>query len=176
MYCSVFMAFYLAFFAFLLLSFLGVFKYQLSRTVYITGSFDITVILSILMYMLRLGAKVNEYFEIHKGKFIRLKKFFWKAKNNYYGLIHQKVRAGTEDKVFRDMIVKLNLSRRQRDRYIDEAILLIEITIQKLEYDQQTKPLKLMGLTCSYELLNSIYTAIASFLFALTQIFYTSFS
>lgn len=86
-YCSVFMAFYLSLFIFLVLSYFGILEYQLPTVVYFTGAFDVVVVLGILFYMIWLGAQVNEYFLTHKGIFINLKKHFWEAKNNYARVI-----------------------------------------------------------------------------------------
>jgi len=173
-YCSVFMAFYLTFFVFLVLSFLGILNYKLPLIVYITGTYDITVILGIFLIMIRMGAQVNNYSEKHKGVFINLKRQFWDAKNHYHALMAKKLDRNPNQKVFRDLLKQMRLDPLRRDNYFDECMALVDIISENLDYNRQTRPLKLMGLTASDELLTSIYTAIVSVIFAMSQIFYSS--
>jgi hypothetical protein len=174
MYCSVFMAFYLSFFVFLLLSFLGILNYKLPLIVYMTGMYDVMIILGIILVMIKLGAQVNEFSDIHKGIFINLKKQFWDAKNHYHSLIVRNLSRSPTQKVFRDLLKTMNIAPMKRNEYFDEWIALLDIINENLDYNKQTRPLKLMGLTASKELLNSIYTAIVSIIFAISQVFYSS--
>mmetsp|Transcript_13267 Transcript_13267/g.11740 ORF Transcript_13267/g.11740 Transcript_13267/m.11740 type:complete len:119 (+) Transcript_13267:1582-1938(+) len=79
-YCSVFLAFYIAYFTFVMLAFFGILQNDLPLTVYITGIFDILVVLGILMMMMKYGAEINEYFDIFKGIFIQYKNYMWDIK------------------------------------------------------------------------------------------------
>lgn len=71
------------------------------------------------------------------------------------------------------MLKLMDLKQPHRDKYLDECILLTDIITEQLDHTRQTNPLKLMGFTTSYELLTSICTAMVSFLFAISQLFYT---
>jgi hypothetical protein len=120
MYCSVFMAFYLSFFVFLLLSFLGILNYKLPLIVYMTGMYDVMIILGIILVMIKLGAQVNEFSDIHKGIFINLKKQFWDAKNHYHSLIVRNLSRSPTQKVFRDLLKTMNIAPMKRNEYFDE--------------------------------------------------------
>jgi len=80
-YCSVFMAFYLAYFVFVSLSFFGFLDYDLPLTLYITGGYDITIVLVIILVMLKLGSDINEYFDTFKGILIKYKGIFLDIKS-----------------------------------------------------------------------------------------------
>ena len=171
-YCSVFMAFYFTFFIFLVLSFIGILPYQLPVSVYVIGSYDITVILGIILYMIYIGALINEFFDEHKTVFIKLKKLFWSARNDWDGMIRKSARKGTTLKVFVEMLSLVNIPIDQRDDYCDQCLNLVDIIIEKLDHTKEIEPLKLMGLTASRSLLTSIYTGLASIAFAASQILY----
>ena len=83
-YCSVFLGIYLVLFIFIALSFFGILSYNLPLTIYITGTYDIILIFAILFKMLKLGAEINEYFDIFKGILIRHKNYFWDIKTMSY--------------------------------------------------------------------------------------------
>ena len=53
--------------------------------------------------------------------------------------------------------------------YIDELNSELEIIIERIDFDSENKPMKLLGLTTSYELLNSIMTAFFSIGLAVAQ-------
>ena len=53
LYCSVFMAFYTTFFLFILLMIFGILNYNLPIAIYITGTFDVMIILGNLLYMIK---------------------------------------------------------------------------------------------------------------------------
>jgi len=69
----------------------------------------------------------------------------------------------------------MNIGPEHIESYINELIMFIEITIQKLEFEHQKHPMKLMGITPSPEFMTSMYTAIASFVFAISQFAYQRF-
>lgn len=79
-YCSVFLGLYLLLFIFIAMSFFNILSYNLPLTVYITCTFDILIVFGILFKMVKLGAEINEYFEIFKGILIKHKKYFWEVK------------------------------------------------------------------------------------------------
>lgn len=54
------------------------------------------------------------------------------------------------------------LSLEELREHISEHIDEIDAVRERLEIDSNHRPLKLLGLTCSYELMNQIYTMIAT--------------
>ena len=77
---------------------------------------------------------------------------------------------------FIEMIKVVDMKGQTRTEYIEDWMNYIEMIIQNLDYDKEIQPLKLMGLTCSYDLLTSIYTALASAAFAISQILYSRYA
>lgn len=166
-YCSVFMFFYLSLFLVIVLSLLGIFRYDFSYGFYITGIYDVLIVLGIMLQIIRTGAKVNKYFDKHKKNILWLKKQVWKAKNNYSLVISQKYCRYVNQKKFAEMLQAMNLSKKvKRDEYLDKLIEQIDIIKEELEFAKETNPLKLMGLTCSDSLIASIYTGLVSVAFA----------
>jgi len=175
-YCSVFLAFYLIFFVFLMLSFFNVLPYELPGAVYVNGSFDVIIILGIILYMLKTGTQINDHFDIHKGVLLKLKRTLWDAYTNYNGVMERHYATNSSSKIYTEMLKTLKLKNCDQKQYLQEAVSLTDIIMQELDYDKETNPLKLMGLTCSNQLMTSIYTGVASAVFALSQLFYTKYS
>ncbi|CAI2386762.1 unnamed protein product [Moneuplotes crassus] len=171
-YCSVFMFFYLTLFVFMVLCLLKFLEYELSLGFYIVGAFDIIVVLGIMLNILRMGAKVNKYFNIHKRSLLSLKKQVWKARNNYGIAISQRYSGYIKRKRFAEMLISMNLKKDKRNDYLDRLLEQINVINEELDFFKETNPLKLMGLTASDQLLNSIYTGLVSVAFALAQSFY----
>ncbi|CAI2384059.1 unnamed protein product [Moneuplotes crassus] len=171
-YCSVFMFFYLSLFALIVLSLLRLLRYDFSIGFYITGTFDVLVILGIMLTIIRMGAKVNKFYDKHKRSILWIKKQVWKAKTNYGLVISQKYCRYLNQKKFAEMLQSMNLKRNKREEYFDKLLEQIDIIKEQLEFSKETDPLKLMGLTCSDQLLASIYTGLASIAFAFFQSFY----
>ena len=125
--------------------------------------------------MLRLGAQVNDYYDIHKGELIHLKKVLYEARNDLEQYINRVDNRYHSTKLFSKMLSMLKIHKVDAHKYLDGAMMLIDMVIQNLEYDKQTKPLKLMGMTASNELLTSIYTGVASISFAIMQLVFSGF-
>lgn len=103
-YCSVFIIFYGTFALIMSLSFFEIVSYSIPWNVYIIAYFDILIILSILFKMLKLGAKVNNYFAIHKGILLRHKRDLWKLHSNFSVLENKDNFKSNTLKVLRDHI------------------------------------------------------------------------
>ena len=167
------MAFYLAFFIVLVLALMGILQINFPLGMYLTGIFDILVILGFLLKMLQIGAKVNEQIDIHKGVLLDLKKQVWKAKHNYSLIISQKYSRFIHEKVFAHLLISKKLKPSKRKDYLENMGEIIDIIIAELEYNKETRPLKLMGLKATSELLTSIYAGLVSIIFAVLQTFYS---
>jgi len=124
---------------------------------YITGFFDIFVVLGILLAMLKYGAEINEYFDEFKGIFINYKNHLWEIKARMEQMKHKRYNQSKTLEVMRELILIYDLEPVYRDQFIDESIQYLEIAIQKLEHEHNKNPMKLMGLTPSPQLMNSIY-------------------
>ncbi|CAI2387117.1 unnamed protein product [Moneuplotes crassus] len=175
LYCSIYLSVYLTYLIFLLMIVFRIIKADLAIAAYLAGTFDIIVILTILFQMLRMGAQVNDYYDIHKGELITIKKLLFDARDNPEIYVNLGSSADHSDQLLGKMIRTIPRSSTSTSKYIDDCIMFIEIAIQELEYEKATKPLKLMGLTCSNELLTSVYTGIASISFALIQYIYSRY-
>jgi len=55
-----------------------------------------------------------------------------------------------------------NASNEEKKECLDGLLEEIEYIIQKIEYDFEHKPLKILGLKATYGLMNTIYTTLAS--------------
>ncbi|CAI2359033.1 unnamed protein product [Moneuplotes crassus] len=172
LYCSVFLGFNLIFLGFLLMKTFRVVSWTLPISVSVTGTFDVFIILGVLFQMLRIGSKVNDCFDHHKGELIKIKKLLHEAKGDLKSYLLKDFSHCHFRHLFSKMLLTMQNSHRNRD-FISEAIAQVDITIQDLDYAKETQPLKLMGFTASGQLITSIYTGVASIGFALVQ-FYLS--
>ena len=119
---------------------------------------------------------MNEYYDIHKGELIKIKKVITDAKDNYKSHMKRKDFQYHSTKVYSEMLNSISKHNPNIPEVIDESIAQIDLVIQDLDYDKETKPLKLMGVTCSNELMVSIYTGAASLAFAISQILWSQYS
>lgn len=69
-------------------------------------------------------------------------------------------------------LMKKNLSDDERNDLIDKIVETVDYNIELLDYDKEHNSLKLLGLVCSYELINSIYTSIFTVGLAAVQYLY----
>lgn len=67
---------------------------------------------------------------------------------------------------------EMKLHEEERIELIDSCIEVIDSNIEILDYDAENNSLKLLGFTCSYELLNSIYTSLFTLALATGQSVY----
>lgn len=140
---------------------------------YITGVYDILLVLGIMTAMILYGSEVNKYFGIFKGIFIQYKNHFFDIKTRMEQIRKMKTRKSKSLEVMRDIILSYKFSPEQGDKYLDENIQYLEMVIQNLEYESETNPLRLMGFTPTPELMRSVYMGGASLLFAGSQILYS---
>jgi hypothetical protein len=159
------MATYIVFAIILVLNYFNIFKYNFSTYLWIHGIFDIIFTLGIFLYMLRIAAEVNEYFDIHKGELLKQKKYLWEIKYTYHELQRRSKQSNESIQIYLD-IVGAESDDNTRDEYIDRLVGIIDINIEKLDFDKENKPIKLLGVKASYQLLNSIYTTIISIVLA----------
>ena len=174
-YSAGFIVAYVLFFVFIMLSMFSFVDYKLPLTVSILGTFDVIVILGMILQMFRLGAQINNHFNIHKGVFLRIKKTLWEAKNNFEEFMQSTSNFSPSSQMYAEMLKVIELVKDDKYKYLDDWISLIDMIIQGLDYDRETNPLKIVGITASDEVIASIYTGIASFLFAFGQLIYSKY-
>ncbi|CAI2386921.1 unnamed protein product [Moneuplotes crassus] len=170
LYCSVFLAFNLAFLGFLLMRVFGVFSYSLPIAVSVTGTYDVLFILCVLFKMLRTGAQVNACFDSHKGELIKIKKLLYEVKSDLNTYLRKDF-SKCESRQLLSKMLRTCGDVYKNDRFVEKALDQIDMVIQDLEYQKETQPLKLLGFTASNELLTSVYTGLASLSFAIIQFF-----
>lgn len=146
LYCSVFLAFYLTFFIFLMLTLFGLLKYQIPLVVYITGTYDVVMILGVILIMIRTGAKVNSYYDIHIGTLMKLKRTLWDAKNNFGNVVSRHKNEFTSQ-IYSDMLKAVTECKEDKEAYLEDAITFVDMIIGDLQYEFHMHPLKLLGFT-----------------------------
>jgi len=119
LYSSVFLICYGLMAAFFTLTFFGLIKNDTPIEVMILGYFDVVVVLGIIIKMLSVGAKVNSYFTINKGLFIKLKTNFIDLNTRYDEIIDREKFESKTLQMLRDHIKRLNLNADARKEHID---------------------------------------------------------
>ena len=110
-----------------------------------------------------------------KASLLSRNKYFYDCKSLMDYDRSSKFKKHKSFKIFLDLMENMNLTYEARDKYIDECIQLLEMTIQKLDYEKQNHPLSIMGLVTSKELIKTIYTTTISVLFAMSQFLYQKY-
>mmetsp|Transcript_23769 Transcript_23769/g.21125 ORF Transcript_23769/g.21125 Transcript_23769/m.21125 type:complete len:132 (-) Transcript_23769:12-407(-) len=125
-----------------------------------------------MVYTLRIGAHVNSFFDIHKDKLLALKTSFIRVKHNYKNLSLKKRFNCNCIKIIVEKFKELDVSEDKREGTIEDCIEAIDHNIEILDHDKEHSSLKILGVTCSYELMNSIYTGLFSLGLASGQYLY----
>jgi len=172
MYSSIFIAIYGLMAGVFTLTLFGFLKYEIPLQAIILAYFDIVVILGILLQMMKTGAAVNQHFSIHKGILLRLKGQFLQLITNYEHFKNMKAINCEIKRALLDRIQEMGLSEEEIKEKADESLAVIDYNIEQLDFDVENDSLKLIGITCTNEVLNSIYTSLVSFaLFTVQYVF-----
>ena len=87
--------------------------------------------------MIVLGAKINSYFEIHKGILLKLKWSLWDIKKRYY-LLESKTSFNSKSiENLMKWFQEKNLGHQQREAIINEVIESIDLIIEKIDYEKR---------------------------------------
>ena len=89
--------------------------------------------------MIRTGAQINEYYAIHKGVLINHKENLWKVHRNFNSFKDLKEFNNNSLKVIRNQLKAKMLSSEERKEYIEDIVTVIDIVIEKLDYDAEQK-------------------------------------
>ncbi|CAI2386395.1 unnamed protein product [Moneuplotes crassus] len=174
MYTSMFIVLYGALALYMTLNFAGVLSNRISLSAILLGYYDLFAICGVLAYMVKIGADVNSYFGTHKSTLLQLKSNLIKVKWNFEKLSHRRKFNSKSLESLVQGFTKLNMDTTDRMERCDQCIEVIEYNIEMLDHDSEHSSLRILGIKCSYELMNSIYTAIVSVGFAAGQYFYNN--
>ncbi|CAI2385360.1 unnamed protein product [Moneuplotes crassus] len=172
LYSSIFIGMYGLIALFFTLVFFGFLKYEIPLPVFVLGYYDVFLICGIMIQMIKVGADVNCCFITHKKLFLKLKTNLIEVQLNYDDLCDIKNFNSKTLKAYVTRFKELNLSEEQRNERIENCINVIDHNIEILDHDAEHSALKLLGVTCSYELINSIYTGLLSVGLAAGQYLY----
>ena len=141
---------------------------------YVIASTEILISLGILFCFIILGAKINSYFDKHKGILLQLKISLWEVKKRY-SLLESKTSFNSRSV---ENLVKFlktyNYSKNQRNQVIDEAIEAIDMVIQKLDFEKENEEMKILGIKLTNQLVQKIYTGAISLLFIVAQYLFSN--
>jgi hypothetical protein len=183
-YSSTFLGCYLFYLVILLLWFFELIAVDLSLMANSLAMFDIVVVLGVNLFMLFYGANVNEQYSVDSLTLVQIKQSLIYMKVHLEEILDPayNVADGVSPNTFGfrslprleipyiKLLQKLLFELQAREKLgLDELKERIEVlcgeidTIrERLEIDGTHRPLKLLGLTASYELMNQIYTTIAT--------------
>eukprot|EP00347_Sterkiella_histriomuscorum_P018466 403345412 len=192
MYSSVFLGMYLFLMAALILSFFGIIDFQFSMYFNLCCIYDIVFVLSIIMSMFYFGAIVNEQFVDNKLQLVKIKQTLLYVKFNLLRILNPKTKyTGAYLKIFQKICRQVHQDRiaeyKKRGKkftsqevitslkiQIDELVEQIESIIQRLEVENEHRPLKLLGLKATFGLMNQIYTTLLTVMAAVAQRFFSN--
>ena len=172
LYSSIFIGLYGLIAVYLTLTLFQILNNKIPLSVYLIGYYDVFVIIGIMIHMINIGAEVNSYFSHHKDKFLCLKSHFINIRINYENLIKMRTFTSHSLKLIIVKFKEMNMNEEKRNDRIEKCLAAIDLNIEILDHDVEHGSLKLLGITCSYEVINSIYTAIFSLLLASGQYVY----
>eukprot|EP00347_Sterkiella_histriomuscorum_P009873 403339548 len=192
MYSSVFLGMYLFLSAALILSFFGFLDFQFSMYFYLSCLYDIVFVLGVIMSMFYYGAIVNEEFVDNKLQLVKIKQTLLYVKFNLVRIISAQTKyTGAYLKIFQKIFQQIHQDRvaeftKKGNKFssedvinslklqIDELVEQIESIIQRLEVENEHRPLKLLGLKATSGLMNQMYTTIFTIIVAVAQRFYSN--
>jgi hypothetical protein len=174
MYTSCFIIIYGFLAAVFILTFFKLLQFDIVMSVAILGAYDILTILGFIIQMIRVGAEVNIEFIKHKEILMGIKRHLINIHINYEALSNKKVFNSSSLSVIIKLFKESELNKEERDGRIDELTMVIDNNIEQLDHDFEHSSLKLIGFTCTYELLNSVYSGILSLTLFSGQYLYTS--
>eukprot|EP00349_Pseudokeronopsis_sp_Brazil_P001001 CAMPEP_0202964318 /NCGR_PEP_ID=MMETSP1396-20130829/8398_1 /ASSEMBLY_ACC=CAM_ASM_000872 /TAXON_ID= /ORGANISM="Pseudokeronopsis sp., Strain Brazil" /LENGTH=125 /DNA_ID=CAMNT_0049686333 /DNA_START=807 /DNA_END=1184 /DNA_ORIENTATION=- len=119
------------------------------------------------MAMLSMGAEVNQQYIEHINILLKIKKNFIFIKQNLSCLEEDQKFVNPYLKMYHTVLLSIKASKVLKDKedvreYIDDLNEAIDNIIDRLEYDFEHNPLRLMGLKATYGLMNTIYTTLLS--------------
>ena len=68
----------------------------------------------------RLGADINDHYNIHKGVFLKFKGLLWEARKNYDDLVRMQHMKGPTIATFIEMIKVVDMKGQTRTEYIED--------------------------------------------------------
>ncbi|TNV83100.1 hypothetical protein FGO68_gene934 [Halteria grandinella] len=192
LYSSCFLAFYLGFVIYRLL---GVFKLidsEVSNAMVLLSGVDTIFVLGNILAMLYYGASVNSLFVTDQLLLVKLKHAIVLIKKHLKLVLSKSEkddsnilsdsgsledRVNFDDEYMKILAVQIMAYQRRKPektradirKKLDKLIKEVDIIRERLEIESQHHPLRIMGLKATYELMNQIYTGLATVGIAVIQ-------
>jgi hypothetical protein len=163
LFCSVFLVFYGSFAFIITLENIGIFHLGIPWNVQIIAYYDISMILGIIFNMLKVGAKINGHFVVHKGILLTLKRNSWMVWRDFERFESKQIFGWEGKRVIRNKLREK--TEEERRHFVEDLITTIDVVTEKLDYCEQHCQLRMLGIKWTNELINSIYTGVISYAF-----------
>lgn len=178
LYSSTFLGCYLFFLVLILLKFFGFVDINLSPFSITIAMFDIFFVLGVNLAMLHSGAEVNQQYLVDAFKLIQIKE------NIIYLKIHLDIVLSDSKKQAKALEIPClrilqrllalemkakGLTKDEMKEFLETLVEEIDTIRERLVEDSTSRPLRLLGLTASFDLMNQIYTTIATLGLAVAQ-------
>ena len=172
-YTSCFLVLYLSVFILLMLAYFDLLiNISITTEFAILAGFDALLFLTIVIYIMYLGAKVNQHIIFHKDAFISHKNLleagmaihqnremlFRRRKNPYQGRLMRKVWEVSQEYFH-------GKSTEEIDSTFQTCINIIDNLNEQLEIEGELRPLKLLGIKPTFDVLKAFSMAILSLIF-----------
>jgi len=161
LYSSFFLGLYTFYLVVFLLNFFKVLKYNFPMILNAYAIFDIGIVLGVIFLMFVQGAFVNAQFQKDIGHMRGLKDKILYAKHNVAGMTAPgKMYQGAEMKFYQEKFREMLKTKSEEEcvEHCDKLIEEVDFIIEKLEHDEVNNPLKLLGITATFQLVQAIVT------------------
>ena len=161
LYASFFLGLYTFYLAVFLLNFFGFLGYNFPMILNAYAIFDIGIVLGVIFMMFVLGAFINFQFQQDMGHMRDLKDKILYAKHNMKSMTAPgKQYTGAEMKFYQEKFREMLKEKSEEEclEHCDKLIEEVDFIIEKLEHDELNKPLKLLGITATFELVQGLIT------------------
>ena len=180
-YSSTFLGCYLFYLVILLLDFFGFISMNLSLMANSIAMYDIVIVVGVNLMMLQFGATVNNQYQVDQFQLVQIKESLTYIKIHIKEIL---VPIPADSAILPRMTVPYlkimqrmlfvimkheRLNQDEMKERIESLISEIDTIRERLDIDSTQRPLKLLGLTASYELMNQIYTTLATIALAVGQ-------
>ncbi|CDW91059.1 UNKNOWN [Stylonychia lemnae] len=175
-YSSVFLGMYLVYGGIILLSYFDFLVVRFSTIFNVYCLYDILLTFGVILAMFQYGALINEQFMEDKLQLIIIKQKLIDVKYSLDDLLSNKKQLCQYTKLFQKIIKNLKQTLKNKEAIqekINEVIDEIDVIKERLEVEYVQRPLKIMGVTASFQLLNQIYTTLFTVGVAVAQKFYS---
>ena len=125
---------------------LDILVFYIPWNVQIVAYYDILIILGIIFTMLRVGAKINNYYVYHKDILLGHKRNLWRMRGCYDLFKNKSKFSSNSFKIIRDYIKDKSMNQEEREKYVEDMISTIDIITERLDQNFEHHPVRLLGL------------------------------